>query len=117
MSPSVDPHSRAYRRASDLIAHPWAALLLALLEEAPLRFSELERRASGVGSKSLALRLKELKNAGVVERVVEAGPPLRVCYGLTPKGRAFGRVAMSIERWGRTLIADEPRSRRAKKLR
>jgi DNA-binding HxlR family transcriptional regulator len=38
---------------------------------------------------------------------VQAGPPVRVQYALTAKGRAFEQVAAAIERWGRELVADD----------
>ncbi len=110
MSSAVDPQCRAYQRAIGILSGPWTGLVLAVLQATPLRFSEIEEKAAGVGSKTLSLRLKVLTKAGVIERLVDDGPPVRVQYGLTQKGRAFGKVAMSIERWGRTLIADEART-------
>jgi DNA-binding HxlR family transcriptional regulator len=60
-----------------------------------------------VGAKTLSARLKELEARRVVARHVEPGPPVRVQYALTAKGRAFGQVAAAIERWGRALLADD----------
>jgi DNA-binding HxlR family transcriptional regulator len=54
----------------------------------------------------MSARLKVLEKRGVVERRVEEGPPIRVEYSLTRKGRAFEQVARAIERWGRELIAE-----------
>ena len=111
----MDPHCRAYQRAIELLARPWTGLVLGVLQDGPLRFGEIEVKARGVGSKTLSLRLKELTAAGVIERVVDEGPPVRVQYALTRKGRGFHKVAVSIERWGRALIADEPVPRRARR--
>ena len=72
-----------------------------------MRFSELQERTRGVGAKTLSARLKELEARRVVARDVETGPPVRVQYTLTAKGRAFEQVAAAIERWGRDLVADE----------
>lgn len=107
MGKSLDPHCRAYQNAVDLIARPWTGLILSLLQERPLRFSELEEGTRGVGAKTLSARLKELEARKVVARHVEVGPPVRVHYALTSKGRAFQHVAAAIERWGRELIADD----------
>ena len=38
---------------------------------------------------------------------MKAGPPVRVQYTLTSRGRAFEQVAAAIERWGRELVADD----------
>ena len=100
----VDPQCRAYQEAIDVLARPWTALILGLLQERPLRFSELEERSRGVGAKTLSARLKELEKREIVARKVQQGPPVRVEYALTRKGKAFGEVAGAIERWGRELI-------------
>ena len=107
MKTRVDPGCRAFQLAIDLLARPWSGLILGLLAAGGLRFSELESRAHGVGAKTLSARLKELETRGLVLRTVEAGPPVRVRYSLTPKGRAFERVAEAIQRWGQQLV-DEP---------
>ena len=107
MGRKVDPHCRAFQNAVELLARPWTGLILSLLQSGPLRFSELEERTTGVGAKTLSARLKELEARRVVARHVEAGPPVRVKYTLTPKGRAFEQVAAAIERWGRELVADD----------
>lgn len=107
MSRRVDPHCRAFQNAVELLARPWTGLILGLLQNGPLRFSELEERTQGVGAKTLSARLKELEKRRIVARHVEAGPPVRVQYTLTSRGRAFGQVAAAIERWGRELLAED----------
>ena len=99
-----DPTCEAFQTAIDLLARPWTGLILGLLQNGPLRFSELQERALGVGAKTLSARLKELEARRVVARHVEAGPPVRVQYTLTAKGRAFEQVAAAVERWGRELV-------------
>jgi DNA-binding HxlR family transcriptional regulator len=104
----VDTGCQAFQSAIDLLARPWTGLILGLLQTGPLRFSELEERAQGVGAKTLSARLKELESRKCIARCVEPGPPVRVCYALTAKGEAFEGVATAIEHWGRTLVADDP---------
>jgi DNA-binding HxlR family transcriptional regulator len=110
MPRAVDPTCRAFQAAVEVLGRPWTGLLLGLLMRGPQRFGELRQRARGVGDKVLAARLKELETRGIVLRSVDTGPPVRVTYALTPRGRAFGQVAEAIERWGRALVA-EPRGR------
>ena len=107
MGKRVDPHCRAFQSAVDLLARPWTGLILSLLQNGSLRFGELEQRSKGVGAKTLSARLKELEARRLVARHVEAGPPVRVRYTLTSRGRAFGQVAAAIERWGRELLAED----------
>src|SRR6266478_8456802 len=107
MAKALDPHCRAFQSAIDLLSRPWTGLILGLLQAGRLRFSEIEERTHGVGAKTLSARLKELEARRVVARDVQAGPPVRVQYTLTSKGRAFEEVAAAIERWGRALVADD----------
>ena len=69
-------------------------------------------RAQGPGDKVLSARLKDLEARGLLVRQVDAGPPVRVAYELTRKGRAFRLLAEAIERWGRELVAGGESQRR-----
>jgi DNA-binding HxlR family transcriptional regulator len=112
MPKRVDTHCQAFQLAIDVLKRPWSAVILNLLQDGPLRFSEIGDRARGVGDKVLSARLKELESRGLITRRVEPGPPVRVAYALTPKGMAFDRVAEAIERWGRAFGSSEKGSRR-----
>lgn len=102
----------------DVLAKPWNGLVIATLEEGPLRFSEIGDRLRAIGDRMLSLRLKELEAIGLVSRRVIPGPPLRVEYELTGAGRGFRKVAEAIGAWGATLkgaasttcssVGDEP---------
>jgi DNA-binding HxlR family transcriptional regulator len=108
MKKTIDPHCRAFQTAIDVLARPWTGLILGLLDGGPLRFRELEERAHGLGAKTLSARLKDLEARGLLDRDVEAGPPVRVRYTLTARGRAFGQVAEAIQRWGGELMEGVP---------
>ena len=112
MAKAVDSQCQAFQCAIDVLSRPWTALILNRLQPGPLRFSELADQASGPGDKVLSARLKELEARGLILRHVEPGPPVRVTYELTDKGRAFGHVARAIQRWGQELVAEEARPRR-----
>ena len=99
----MDPQCDAFQKAIDLLGKPWTGLILAVLQGGPLRYSELKARARGCGDKILSARLKELEARGVISRQVHPGPPVKVEYQLTRRGRAFREVAAAIERWGRAL--------------
>jgi DNA-binding HxlR family transcriptional regulator len=103
----VDSPCRAFQLAIEVLGRPWTALILNSLQAGPMRFTDLA--AVGPGDKILSARLKELEQRGVIERRVEPGPPVRVTYELTECGRAFEKLAVAIEAWGRTLEKVEKR--------
>jgi DNA-binding HxlR family transcriptional regulator len=107
MKACVDTNCRAFQLAVEVLARPWTAAILNSLQAGPRRYSELCELCTGVGDKVLSARLKDLEGRGILKRLVEPGPPVRVSYELTRKGRAFGRVAEAIERWGRELVTHE----------
>jgi len=112
MARRVDSQCRAFQAAIHVLGRPWTALILNVLQGGPLRFSEIGGRG-GPGDKVLSARLKDLEARGLILRSVEAGPPVRVVYELSNTGRAFGRVAEAIERWGRDLAPEKTSVRRS----
>lgn len=107
MANAVDCRCTAFQLAIEVLGRPWTVLILTLLQERPRRFGEFAESAPGLGDKVLSARLKDLEGRGLVRREVQPGPPVRVSYALTSKGRAFGEVAHAVERWGRELVATE----------
>jgi DNA-binding HxlR family transcriptional regulator len=102
-----------FQLAMDVLARPWNGLIIASLEDGPVRFGELLGRIEHVGDRMLSARLKELQVRGVVERRVLPGPPVGVEYELTPAGRGFKQVFLAIARWGETLT-DAPAAAKAR---
>ncbi len=100
----VDSHCEAFQRAIEVLGRPWNALILSVLQERPLRFSELSEAAQGPGDKILSARLKELEAQGLLVRQVDPGPPVRVSYELTESGRGFNAVAGAIQKWGHCFV-------------
>jgi DNA-binding HxlR family transcriptional regulator len=81
-------------RAADLLGRRWMlAILWASAEEGAVRFNEFKQALEGIPPRTLALRLVELENAGVLERRVlpDTRPP-RVEYQLTQAGRRLGAL-------------------------
>jgi DNA-binding HxlR family transcriptional regulator len=91
----------------EVLSKPWNGLLITVLEEGPLRFSEVAGRLPQIADRMLAARLKELEMRGLVRRTVEHGPPVRVSYALTDVGRGFREVSDAIGKWGRLIAAAE----------
>ncbi|HEY8075886.1 MAG TPA: helix-turn-helix domain-containing protein [Labilithrix sp.] len=102
-----------YLAAMEVLAKPWNGQLMVVLEEGPLRFSEIADRVPAIADRMLAARLKELEARGLVSRSVEPGPPVRVAYALTEVGRGFREVAEAVTKWGRTIVRE--RAKRARR--
>jgi DNA-binding HxlR family transcriptional regulator len=54
------------------------------------------KRILGVNSRTLSDKLKILKQFEYIERMIEQGPPLRVTYSLTAKGRNTVLLALPL---------------------
>ena len=108
MGKPIDCQCRAFQCAIEVLGRPWNALILGTLQAGPLRFSELSDAAQGPGDKVLSSRLKDLEASGLIARAVDPGPPVRVTYSLTERGRGFNDVAAAIEKWGRSLAGRPP---------
>ncbi len=87
-------------RAAELLGRRWVpAILWAAAESGAVRFNEFKQVLEGIPPRTLAQRLVELEEEGVVERrVVDARPP-RVEYRLTPRGRKLGAVVDVLRRF------------------
>jgi DNA-binding HxlR family transcriptional regulator len=83
-----NPVPEEVARAADLLGRRWMlAIVWAAAEEGAVRFNEFKQALEGIPPRTLAQRLAELEEAGVLERrVVDARPP-RVEYRLTDAGR------------------------------
>jgi DNA-binding HxlR family transcriptional regulator len=83
-----NPVPEEVARAADLLGRRWMiAIVWAAAEEGAVRFNEFKMALEGIPPRTLAQRLSELEDAGVLERrVVDARPP-RVEYRLTDAGR------------------------------
>jgi DNA-binding HxlR family transcriptional regulator len=64
-----------------------------------VRFNEFRQAVGEIPPRTLAVRLAELEQAGVLERrVIDARPP-RVEYRLTEHGRRLSALVEALSRW------------------
>lgn len=105
MAAPDDGRCSSVEGALQVLGRPWTGLILYVLQGGPLRFSELSQRLPNIGDRMLSVRLKQLEARDLVERGVDAGPPVRVSYRLTAIGAGLREVMEAIDRWSRAQLA------------
>lgn len=88
-----------YHAAIELIGRRWNGVILQRLLQGPLRFSEIRNGIPRLTDAMLSQRLRELEDAGVVERVVIDQRPVQVTYGLTPVGARLSPILTAVAQW------------------
>lgn len=79
--------------AFSIFSSRWAIEILATLYIAgDRRFNEMRKLLRGISSRTLSDKLTTCVENGLVNRIVEDGPPIRVTYRLTEHGREAGRL-------------------------
>src|SRR5204862_2811035 len=87
-----DPLPKGVLQAADVLGRRWALALLYASHEGAVRFNEFRQALGEVPPRTLAQRLTDLEDAGLLERrIVDAHPP-HVEYLLTPRGQRLKTV-------------------------
>ncbi len=87
--------------ALDLVGERWSLLVVReLLEEGPLRYSDLHAKLDGCGTNILAARLKALEHGGVIRRRRLEPPAASWIYELTEYGEGLRDVLHVLAHWG-----------------
>ncbi len=81
--------------ALDLLGRRWTLRILWELREGPLTFRAMRNACEGVSPSVLNTRMRELREAGIVERT-DTG------YALTRSGDALRRSLVPLYRWSET---------------
>ena len=87
---------QSLEKSFSLLSQKWnLEILYTLFLRKSMGFSGL-KKILGVNSRTLSDKLKILKQFGYIERMIEQGPPLRVTYSLTAKGRNTVLLALPL---------------------
>ena len=84
-------------RAADLLGRRWVLAIVYASHGGAIRFNEFKRTIVGISPKTLAQRLEELEDAGILERLVLEGRPPRVEYRLTDAGRRLRALVRALD--------------------
>jgi DNA-binding HxlR family transcriptional regulator len=88
--------------AFELLSRKWMGMIVHSLLQGEKHFCDLERSLPNLSARVLSVRMKELEDEGLVARHVMIGPPVRVSYSLTDRGRALEPVMRSIAAWAQS---------------
>lgn len=82
-----------------ILSGRWPTLLIYYLKPGTKRFSDLRRDNPTISHKMLALELRKLEDAGIVQRTQFSGYPLRVEYDLTAEGHSLVPLIDALGSW------------------
>lgn len=98
------------RQILDRIGDKWTALVIGLLDERTMRFSELQHNIGGISQKMLTQTLRNLERDGLVIRTIYAEVPPRVEYSLTTLGKTLAKPLALIRQWAEDNISEISKS-------
>src|SRR6476469_5121072 len=83
---SCTPIPEEVRRAADLLERRWTVSIIWASHEGAVRFNEFSQSLGSIPPATLATRLVELEQAGILARATVEGRPPRTEYRLTARG-------------------------------
>jgi DNA-binding HxlR family transcriptional regulator len=92
--------------ASEILCTRWTMLLLREMVAGSTRFNELRKGVARMSPALLSKRLKELEEAGLIERVPT--PEGGHAYHLTGAGRDVAAIVEAMGIWGQRWVQSEP---------
>ncbi len=88
----------------DFAGKRWTILIILELYKGKTkwkRYSQLKAKLPTITPKMLSMRLKELKQQGLIKNRVDSSEfPVKSKYGLTGSGEDFVKVIKAVKRWG-----------------
>jgi DNA-binding HxlR family transcriptional regulator len=95
-------------RALEVLGDRWTLLIIRDMLLGTTQFNELERGLPGISRALLSSRLRQLQQAGVIEKRFNATGRKTTEYQLTQAGRELQDVIGSLMVWGGTWAFGEP---------
>lgn len=90
------------RAAGEVLARvgdKWSVLIVMVLGEQTMRFSELKRRVGSISQRMLTRTLRGLERDGLILRTVYMVSPPRVDYALTTLGQSLHGPTLALTSW------------------
>ena len=83
----------------------WKTVILCHLKIGPLRYAELRKLIPSLSDKVLSQRLRELTEAGLIDRSKAEDGDRSEVYALSARGQSLGRILTELYSWGDTHAA------------
>ncbi|HEY1323206.1 MAG TPA: helix-turn-helix domain-containing protein [Streptosporangiaceae bacterium] len=87
------------RRVLDRVGDKWTVLIVLLLTDGPMRFSQLRGHLGRVAPKVLTESLRRMERDGLITREIFAEVPPRVEYTLTDLGNSLTEPIAAVGDW------------------
>ena len=87
------------RNLLDRVGDKWSLMIVDILSEGTLRYSELDHKIASISQKMLTVTLKSLETDGLIDRKVYPQVPPRVEYSLTVLGESLLPSINMLKKW------------------
>lgn len=94
-------------RALDVVGNRWSLLVVRELLTGPARYSQLQAGLPGISTNLLTDRLRELEEAGVIQRQLDSDSN-GVAYTLTAWGYELRNSVAALVNWSKPLMVSGP---------
>ena len=99
----------------ELLSSKWTLLVLCSLRDGVCRFGQMTRTVEGITPKMLTQTLRNLEDAGIIDRKVFPVVPPRVDYELTALGRELVVLVNGIRDWAEFHVPQIEAARAARR--
>ena len=89
------------QKAVELIGDKWTLFVIRefIFGKATMGFNEMLRALKPISTRTLALKLRKLKQYGMLRKEIVQEKPLRVKYHITEKGSALKNCMLDLAKW------------------
>ncbi len=99
---------RNSQQVVEFIGRRWVSVILIAGYQGARRFSEYRRFAVGISDRILTLRLRELEQYGLIDRLVVPSVPVQISYTPTDRGLDLVRALQPLFAWGLEVAEGRP---------
>lgn len=99
------------RAALAVVNGKWKLPILVSLYTGHQRFCDIKQSIPSISAKVLAKELKDLEAHRLIQRTVQAGPPVAVSYAVLPYAQTLDPIIFLLRDWGvqhQQRLATEP---------